>query len=77
MKSIIQVKLSSMSASIWKLPAASRVANPCSALHGFATLEAAGSFQIDADIDDSFTWMIDFIDHRLRSMTVEHSASSP
>ncbi len=48
-----------------------------SALHGFATLEAAGSFQIDADIDDSFTWMIDFIDHRLRSMTVEHSASSP
>jgi AcrR family transcriptional regulator len=36
-----------------------------SILHGFATLEAAGSFQIAADIDDSFTWMLDFIDHGL------------
>ena len=38
-----------------------------SLLHGFATLEAAGGFQVDADIDHSFTWMIDFIDHGLRS----------
>jgi AcrR family transcriptional regulator len=37
-----------------------------SVLHGFATLEAAGSFQIAADIDDSFTWMLDFIDHGLK-----------
>jgi AcrR family transcriptional regulator len=38
-----------------------------SSLHGFATLEAIGSFQIDADVDDSFTWMIDFIDRGLRA----------
>ncbi|GAA4950039.1 TetR/AcrR family transcriptional regulator [Actinoplanes utahensis] len=36
-----------------------------SMLHGFATLEAAGSFRIATDIDDSFTWMLDFIDHGL------------
>lgn len=36
-----------------------------SVLHGFATLEAIGSFRMDADVDDSFAWMIDFIDHGL------------
>jgi AcrR family transcriptional regulator len=36
-----------------------------SVLHGFATLEAIGSFQIDADVDDSFAWLIDFIDRGL------------
>lgn len=43
-----------------------------SALHGFATLEAAGGFQIGTDVDDSFTWIIDFIDHRLRSTSDHH-----
>ena len=38
-----------------------------SILHGFATLEAEGSFQIAADVDDSFTWMLDFIDHGLKA----------
>ncbi|MET7422094.1 TetR/AcrR family transcriptional regulator [Dactylosporangium sp. NPDC005555] len=38
-----------------------------SILHGFATLEAIGSFQINADIDDSFTWMIGFIDQGLKA----------
>lgn len=38
-----------------------------SILHGFATLEADGSFQIDADVDDSFTWMLTFIDHGLKA----------
>ena len=38
-----------------------------SILHGFATLEAEGSFQIDADVDDSFTWMLTFIDHGLKA----------
>jgi WHG domain-containing protein len=38
-----------------------------SMLHGFATVEAAGGFQMDADVDDSFTWMIDFIDRGLRA----------
>jgi AcrR family transcriptional regulator len=37
-------------------------------LHGFATLEVASGFQIDVGVDDSFTWMIDFIDHGLRSL---------
>ena len=38
-----------------------------SMLHGFATLEAAGGFQIDTAADDSFTWMISFIDHGLQA----------
>jgi AcrR family transcriptional regulator len=40
-----------------------------SILHGFATLEAAGGFQINADVDDSFTWMISFIDRGLQATT--------
>ncbi|MEK8108919.1 TetR-like C-terminal domain-containing protein [Micromonospora sp. M12] len=40
-----------------------------SALHGFSTLEAAGGFQIDASVDDSFTWMINFLDHGLQAAT--------
>ncbi|AWS45486.1 TetR/AcrR family transcriptional regulator [Streptosporangium sp. 'caverna'] len=38
-----------------------------STLHGFATLEAIGSFQINANVDDSFTWMIGFIDQGLKA----------
>jgi AcrR family transcriptional regulator len=38
-----------------------------SMLHGFATLEAAGGFQIDTDVDESFTWMINLVDHGLQS----------
>jgi AcrR family transcriptional regulator len=37
-----------------------------SLLHGFATLEAAGGFQLKTEVDDSFTWMLGFIDHGLR-----------
>jgi AcrR family transcriptional regulator len=37
-------------------------------LHGFATLEAADGFRIDADVEDSFTWLIDFVDRGLRSL---------
>jgi hypothetical protein len=40
-----------------------------SVVHGFATLEVAGGFQIDTNIDDSFTWIIDFIDHGLQAIT--------
>jgi AcrR family transcriptional regulator len=40
-----------------------------SILHGFATLEAADGFQIDTDVDDSFTWMINFIDNGLQATT--------
>ncbi len=40
-----------------------------SSLHGFVTLEAAGRFTLDTDIDQSFTWMVTLIDHGLRSAT--------
>jgi AcrR family transcriptional regulator len=53
-----------------------------SMLHGFATLEAAGGFQIDTSVDDSFTWMINFVDHGLQATTatpgpVYRSAPAP
>ena len=38
-----------------------------SVLHGFATLEAAGGFQLAPDIDESFSWMIASIDRGLRA----------
>jgi AcrR family transcriptional regulator len=38
-----------------------------SILHGFATLEASNGFQMNTDVDDSFTWMVDFIDRGLRA----------
>jgi len=38
-----------------------------SLLHGFATLEAIGSFQINTNVDESFTWMIDFINQGLEA----------
>ncbi len=37
-----------------------------SALHGFATLEVEGGFQIDADVDESFAWIVAFLDRGLR-----------
>jgi AcrR family transcriptional regulator len=39
-----------------------------SMLHGFAVLESAGSFQVDSPVDDSFAWMVDFVDHSLQSL---------
>lgn len=39
-----------------------------SILHGFGTLEAAGSFQVDTPVDDSFTWIVNFIDHGLQAL---------
>jgi len=40
-----------------------------SMLHGFGTIELAGGFQVDASVDDSFTWIIDFVDHGLRALS--------
>ena len=37
-----------------------------STIHGFAMLNASQSFQWDADPDQSFDWMIRFIDRGLR-----------
>jgi AcrR family transcriptional regulator len=36
-------------------------------LHGFASLEMSVGFQISTDVDDSFGWMITFIDQGLRA----------
>ena len=47
-----------------------------SVLHGFATVEMAGGFQIGTSVDDSFTWVIDFIDHGLLAMTATHNQSA-
>jgi AcrR family transcriptional regulator len=41
-----------------------------SALHGFSTQEAAGGFQINASVDDSFTWMINFLDRGLHDISI-------
>jgi Tetracyclin repressor-like, C-terminal domain len=48
-----------------------------SMLHGFATLEAAGGFQIDTPADDSFTWMINFIDRGLQATTASPGQQRP
>ena len=40
-----------------------------STMHGFAMLEASRGFQWDADPDESFEWMIRFIDRGLRPGT--------
>lgn len=38
-----------------------------SMMHGFVMLEVAGGFHIDTDVDDSFTWLIEFIDQGLNT----------
>ncbi|MGH8889296.1 MAG: TetR/AcrR family transcriptional regulator [Acidothermaceae bacterium] len=37
-------------------------------LHGFAVLVAVNGFQWDADLDESFRWMLHFIDTGLRAL---------
>jgi AcrR family transcriptional regulator len=39
-----------------------------SILHGFATLESTGGFQVDAPVDASFAWTISFLDHGLQAI---------
>lgn len=48
-----------------------------SMLHGFSTLEVAGGFQYDTDADDSFTWMITFIDRGLQATTPTPRPAAP
>lgn len=43
-------------------------------LHGFATLEAANGFRMSADVDDSFRWMLDFIDRGFRAAATPERA---
>jgi hypothetical protein len=47
-----------------------------SMLHGFATLEAGGGFHYDTDIDESFSWMVNLVDHGLRSTSSTTSTST-
>lgn len=42
-----------------------------SMVHGFADLELARGFQLDTDVDESFTWLIDFVDHGLRAIVAD------
>lgn len=37
-----------------------------SALHGFVTLEAGGGFQLATDVEESFEWLVAFVDRGLR-----------
>lgn len=46
-----------------------------SMLHGFTALEQIGSFQMDADIDESFAWMVDFVDRGLTVRAPHRSAA--
>lgn len=48
-----------------------------SMLHGFVTLEMADGFHIDTDIDDSFAWLIDFIDQGLKTTATLPTRSTP
>jgi AcrR family transcriptional regulator len=47
-----------------------------SLLHGFATLEVSGGFQLGTDVDDSFNWIIAFIDRGLHA-TVSAGPDAP
>jgi AcrR family transcriptional regulator len=47
-----------------------------SLFHGFAVLEAADGFQWQTDVDESFLWLIEFVDRGLRSLTGDREATS-
>jgi AcrR family transcriptional regulator len=46
-----------------------------SMMHGFASLEAIGSFQLDSDVDESFAWMTGFIDRGLTAAADHRNAA--
>jgi Tetracyclin repressor-like, C-terminal domain len=48
-----------------------------STIHGFTTFEVTGGFQIDADIDGSFTWTVSFIGHGLQAATAAPTDNAP
>lgn len=39
-----------------------------SLFHGFAVIEAASGFQLQTDVNDSFEWLINFVDRGLRNL---------
>jgi AcrR family transcriptional regulator len=42
-----------------------------SLFHGFAVLEAAGGFQMDTDVDESFEWLVDFVDRGMQGLATD------
>ena len=48
-----------------------------SMLHGYVTLQVSSGFQLDTDVDDSFSWMVDFIDHGLRAEATSRTSRPP
>jgi hypothetical protein len=48
-----------------------------SIFHGFATLQATNGFQWSTDIDESFEWLINFVDRGLRSTSAGGPTPSP
>jgi AcrR family transcriptional regulator len=47
-----------------------------SLLHGFATLEVAGGFQIAVDVDESFAWMMHLVDQGLQATAAGRGPNS-
>ena len=47
-----------------------------SVLHGFATLESIGGFQVDAPVDASFDWTVAFLDSGLQAIASVGAAAS-
>ncbi|MGW6132520.1 TetR/AcrR family transcriptional regulator [Cellulomonas sp. NPDC055163] len=45
-----------------------------SVLHGFVTLEVSTGFRYDTAVDDSFAWILDFIDHGLHATAATSAA---
>ncbi len=48
-----------------------------SIMHGFATLETVGAFQIDTDVDESFAWLVDFVDQGLHAAAATTTDGAP
>ena len=45
--------------------------------HGFVVLEAGGAFQLETDIEESFTWILDFIDQGLKAIRASTKGARP
>lgn len=48
-----------------------------SVVHGFASLEAAGAFQLQTGVDESFAWIVDLLDAGLRATVSQAEDARP
>ncbi len=48
-----------------------------SLIHGFLTLEADGAFQLETDIEESFGWILDFVDQGLKAIRGSTKGARP